>query len=389
VKGAGAGSHRLKYHLEAAADARLQVNEFLGKDLRLSKDGGLKGGPMMMKERFVLWCATMLVLASSGASYAASGVEIATETFFITASDPGIKLHLRNKYPAGRKDFSADKIVLFVHGATYPSETAFDIALPGGSWMDYLAGRGYDAYLVDVRGYGRSTRPASMDEPPDRNPPFAATADAIKDVGAAVDFIRSRRNVAKINLIGWSWGTTIMAGFTEQNNNKVSKLVLYAPLWTLREPPPFSGSGAYRVVTKESARARGLRGIPDARKEDINPQAWFDTWWEANLATDPVGAKQTPPVLRVPNGVLKDALELWAKDKPVYNPANIRVPTLLIVAEWDQDTPLYMAQEVFARLTNTPYKREVVLGEGTHMIAVEKNRMDLIREVQHFLDEKR
>jgi pimeloyl-ACP methyl ester carboxylesterase len=296
---------------------------------------------------------------------------------------------VRNKHLAGKKVFTADKVVLFVHGATYPSETAFDIALPGGSWMDYAAERGYDTYLVDVRGYGRSTRPPSMDAPPDQNPAFATTADAIKDVGAAVDFIRKRRNVDKINLVGWSWGTTLMGGFTAQNNDKVVKLVLYAPLWTLKEPPPFSGTGAYRNVPKEGARARGLRGIPDARKEEISPQTWFDKWWEANLATDPVGAKQTPPVVRAPNGVLKDVVEFLAKGEPLYNPSDIRVPTLVILAEWDQDTPLFMAQEVFSRLVNTPYKREVVLAEGTHAIALEKNRMELIKEVQRFLDEKR
>lgn len=142
-------------------------------------------------------------------------------------------------------------------------------------------------------------------------------------------------------------------------------------------------------MTKESARARGLRGIPDARKEEITPQAWFDEWWEVNLPTDPAGAKKNPPVLRAPNGVLKDVVEFLGKGMPLYNPSDIRVPTLLIVAEWDQDTPLFMAQEVFSRLVNTPYKREVVLGEGTHAIVLEKNRMDLIKEVQRFLDEKR
>ena len=343
----------------------------------------------MMEKWSVLVITLMFVLGINVASYAASAPKITTETFFINASDPGIKLHVRNKYLSATKFFPQDKIVLFVHGATYPSETAFDIALPGGSWMDYAATQGYDTYLVDIRGYGRSTRPASMDGPPDQNPAFASTADGIRDVGAAVDFIRKRRNVDKINLVGWSWGTTIMGGFTAQNNDKVVKLVLYAPLWTLKEPPPFSGSGAYRTVTKEDARTRGLRGIPDACKEEISPQAWFDKWWEANLATDPVGAKQTPPVVRAPNGVLKDVVEFLGKGKPLYNPSDIRVPTLVIVAEWDQDTPLFMAQEVFARLVNTPYKREVVLAEGTHAIAVEKNRMELIKEVQRFLHEKR
>lgn len=43
--------------------------------------------------------------------------------------------------------------------------------------------------------------------------------------------------------------------------------------------------------------------------------------------------------------------------------------------------PPYMAQEVFARLTSAPYRRLVLLSDGTHAIALEKNRMHLIRQV--------
>ena len=203
----------------------------------------------------------------------------------------------------------------------------------------------------------------------------------------AVDFILKRRGVAKLNLVGWSWGTAIMAGYTTANNEKVNKLVLHAPLWNLKEAPPFSGVGAYRNVSKDVARQRAIRGIPAARIEEISPIAYFDKWWEANLSADPVGAKRTPPAVRAPNGILKDVAEFWGAGKQTYDPANIRVPTLLILGEWDQDTPLFMAQEVFAKLTNTPYKRYVVLSEGTHTILLEKNRMQLINQVQIFLNE--
>lgn len=317
----------------------------------------------------------------------ASAQRIVAETFMIPASDPGIQLHVRNKRLEGRDSFSGERIVLFVHGATYPSETGFDINLPGGSWVEYVARSGYDVYFVDVRGYGRSTRPAAMDSPATENPPFATTVDAVKDVGSAVDFILKRRNISKLNLIGWSWGTAIMAGYTMNNNDRVNKLVLYAPVWNLKAPPPISGSGAYRTVTRDAARQRGARGIPAQRVEEISPSAWFDTWWQGNLATDPAGAKQNPPVLRAPNGVLKDLVDHWGAGKPTWEPEKIHVPTLLILAEWDQDTPLYMAQEVFGKLVNTPYKRHVVIGEGTHALALEKNRMQLIKQVQSFLDE--
>ncbi|MGC2181200.1 MAG: alpha/beta fold hydrolase [Bradyrhizobium sp.] len=82
----------------------------------------------------------------------------------IPSGDAGIELFVRNKHLAGRET-SPDKILLFVHGATYPAETAFDLPIEGVSMMDLIAMRGYDVYLVDVRGYGHSTRPPEMSLP--------------------------------------------------------------------------------------------------------------------------------------------------------------------------------------------------------------------------------
>src|SRR5215471_16252742 len=65
----------------------------------------------------------------------------------------------------------------------------------------------WDVYLVDVRGYGRSTRPPEMDQPADSNAPIVTTDVAVKDVGSAIDFILQRRGISRINLMGWSWGT--------------------------------------------------------------------------------------------------------------------------------------------------------------------------------------
>ena len=312
---------------------------------------------------------------------------VTTETFLIPSADPAIKIYLRNRHLSNREKFAGDRIVLFVHGATYPAETAFDLDLPGGSWMEYAARRGYDAWLVDVRGYGGSTRPPAMDAPPDKNPPFANTAEAVQDVGSAVNFILKRRAASKLDLVGWSWGTAIVATYTSEHNERVNKLVLYAPVWFRKGASPVSGIGAYRSVQKEGARQRRLSGIPEGRQEEISPLASFEKWWAANLATDPVGAAQTPPVLRAPNGVIQDAMDYWRVGKSTYDPSKIKVPVLVIVAEWDQDTPLYMAQELFPRFVNTPWKRHVVLGEGTHSICLEKNRMQLIQQVQSFLDE--
>ena len=62
--------------------------------------------------------------------------KIAMEEMMVPSADPGIEIFVRNKRPAGMTNFPADKILLYVHGATYPSETAFDLPIAGASMMD-------------------------------------------------------------------------------------------------------------------------------------------------------------------------------------------------------------------------------------------------------------
>ena len=313
-----------------------------------------------------------------------------TEEFMVPSGDAGIEIFVRNKRPADLARFTPGNIVLFVHGATYPAETSFDLNLDGLSWMDFIARRGYDVYLMDVRGFGRSTRPPQMDEPPERNPPIARTEAAARDAGAVVDFILRRRGVSKLCLLAWSWGTRIAGFYAASHNEKLHRLALYAPGWlrtSASVTDPGGLLGAYRTVTVEAAERRKRAGVPPEKVHEIMPAAWFDAWAKATFATDPVGAKQNPPVLRAPNGSVQDNREFWAAGKPQYDPRAIRVPTLVIVGEWDADNPPSMSQALFALLTNAPYKRLVMIGEGTHSVMIEKNRMQLFREVQHFLDE--
>jgi pimeloyl-ACP methyl ester carboxylesterase len=343
-----------------------------------------------MKAMFHMFSVALLLFLSIDA-ITVNGQNLVMEEFMVPAVDPGIQLYVRNKRQQGVSSFSGDKILLYVHGATYPSEPAFDLALNGMSWMDYIARHGYDVYLVDLRGYGRSTRPPEMDQPPEQNAPIVRTVTAVKDVGAAVDFILKRRGISKINLLGWSWGTSIMGWYTTQNNDNVNKLVLYAPQWirtTASLVQAGAKVGAYRMVPRDAAKGRWLTGVPEDKKASLIPPGWFEAWADATFTTDPVGSKQTPPVLRAPNGVVQDGIEYWSAGKPLYDPAGIQVPTFLAHAEWDADLPSYMLYAYFAKLTNVPYKRYVEIGEGTHTVIMEKNRMQLFQAVQQFLDEK-
>jgi len=338
-----------------------------------------------------IWHIGLALVVSSALSPAlpAETPKVVMSEAMIPSSDPGVELYVRNKHADGMTSFSSDRTLLFIHGATYPAETSFDLPIEGVSMMDLFARNGFDVYLVDVRSYGRSTRPPEMDEPPEANKPIASSEEAGRDLGAAVDYILARRGIPKLDLMGWSWGTSIAGAYTAGHNDRVNRLVLYAPAWTFQtqEAPSADAMPAYRLVAKDSAKARWLKGVPEEKQATLIPPGVFDQWWDATIATDPVGSKMNPPKLRAGDGVVVEFANYWRAGKPYYDPRAITVPTLLIHAEWDADLPSYMAEAYFARLTGAPYKRFVELGEGTHTVMLEKNRMQFFREILGFLTE--
>src|SRR5262245_55380172 len=299
------------------------------------------------------------------------------------------QIFVRNKRPGGVATFAHDRIVLFVHGATYPG-TAFDLPLGGKSWMDYVAERGFDTYALDLPSYGRSTRAPAMEVAAEDNPPLTRGEESVKAVGAVVDYVLQRRGTQKLILVGWSWGTTIVATYATERANMVERVVLYAPGWLRTTPSlvqvPPGKLGAYRTVSRDQALARWLTGVPEDKKASLIPAGWFEAWADATFATDPKGGGRT---LRAPNGVLQDAAEFWGATPPkaYWDPEKLFSPTLLVLGEWDKDTPPYMAQALFPLLTKTAWKRLAILSEGTHNMAMEKNRVLLFRTVQQFLEE--
>lgn len=320
---------------------------------------------------------------------AAAQAPLAMDEAMIDSPQPGVKIYVRNKRPAEMTRFTPERTVVFVHGATYPASTAFDLELGGLSWMDYIAQRGFDVYLIDLPGYGKSTRPAAMDGAADAGQPVETTAQAVSDYAAVVDWVRQRRHLDKVDVMGWSWGTTIAAGFAAEHPDQVNRLVLYAPVWlptttvATEEPPKL---GAYRLVTRDAALQRWLRGVPEDKQADLIPAGWFDAWQRATWATDPKSAGTNPPTLRAPNGVTLDFQQYWAAGKPTFEPAKITAPTLMIQAEWDADTPPARSQGLFPKLTHAASKQYVLIGEGTHTVMMEKNRLQFFAAVQTFLE---
>lgn len=271
----------------------------------------------------------------------------------------GLKVYLWEKYHKKfEKTFSqSNKIVLLVHGATWSGRPDFDLQIRDYSLMDFLAKNGYDAWAIDIHGYGRS-------EKTDKD--WSDTASAARDIGAAVDHIAKLRGVGKVSLFGWSWGTQTTGIYTMDHPEKVDKLILFAMAWkgnsaAAGRPVP---KEQYRINTEEAARSDF---IPGQYEEDVVAK-----YVKEALAADP----------KSPNGVRVD---MPAK-APMLFPERIKVPTLIIHPEKDFLASEAETLEFFGKL-GTTYKSYAALPEGGHAILLEKNYKKFQSVVLGFLNQ--
>lgn len=315
---------------------------------------------------------------------------IISEDFRIPSPEQGIELYLRNKRPTAMREYKPETTIVMVHGATFSSGSLYDVQVGGFSFMDYLAKSGFDVFALDVRGYGKSTRPDAMEGDPSLAPPLAGTDDGVADFGAAVDFVLKLRGLSQTNLFAMSWGGTVVGAYTAQNADNVRKLSMLAPQWLSEKPIPLDMGGelgAYRLVPIAMFEKRWLSVIPDASEASLLPDGWFDTWAKATLAEEPWHAEKTPGKMRAVNGPVQDTRTYWGANNPYYDPANITVPVHLIHGEWDFDVPIELAFDYFQRLTSAPYKSWVEIGEASHMMLLEKNRLQVFKSIVAFFDE--
>src|SRR4051812_42543525 len=317
----------------------------------------------------------------------------------VDALDPGIKLFVREKKAEGVRA-TDDNVVLFVHGATFPSTPDFDLQYKDYSWADWMVSHGYVVYMFDKRNYGFSTREKAMDEPASANRPLSRSFLVIRDIGAVGDHIRAKNQVARVTLIGWSWGAMTAGYYASLHPEKVRRLVLYAPLYNnplhtnlgagsglqdKRNPSQFNyAMGAYRLGSAEANNKRWDGEIPVQDKTEYREQAVQDAFNAAALATDPTSNSRNPPALRAPNGVLEDSY-YQATGRRMWNAANIYVPTLAIAGEDDTWSFPHDREGLMRDLTNAPAKKHVTIPHATHFVLFEKQRFRFFEEIAAFL----
>jgi pimeloyl-ACP methyl ester carboxylesterase len=285
---------------------------------------------------------------------------------------------------------AANRVVLFVHGAGTPSEVGFDVPYGDYSWMGYLAQAGYDVFAMDTTGYGRSTRPAAMNDPcnlssaqqlalaadrraepcaPTSTQPLATIASDWNDIDAVVDHLRGLRGAAQVSMVSWSLGGPRAAGYAAQNPNKVGRLVLLAPAY-IRDPSAAPPAAAGAIMNTQSRNELTALWNSQVGCPDQYEQSGLRAIWQAMLESDPVGAVWGTGVRRAPNV----ANAGWTKAMVEAT----QVPTLIVTGEHDKQVLPTRVRDLYADL-GSKSKVLVDLACSSHNAMWERNHLLLFQ----------
>src|SRR5438874_9066580 len=226
--------------------------------------------------------------------------------------------------------------VLFVHGSSMAATPGFDLQAPGTGYvsaMDWFAGKGFDTWCCDHRGYGRSYK----------GPEFLATiADGADDLEAASDYVMARTGGQPLLVYGISSGALRAALFAERHPERVRRLALDAFVWTGAGSPTLAERSKklpqWKASTRRPISREFIHSIHTRDKVyTVNP-ALVEPYVAAVLALDDT----------VPNGTYID----MCANLPVNDPAKITAPTIIMRGQYDGIASLDDLVEFFKRLPN-------------------------------------
>jgi len=294
----------------------------------------------------------------------------------VAGGDANVSIHLISKKAEG----SSRSPVLMLHAFGSPCAEAFDLA-PGLSWMSDLNQAGFTTYAIDFRGFGQSSRP-------DADAPVGRAPDAVRDVIAVIEAIRKETGAAKVSLVGWSWGAVVAPMVAIARPDLIDRLVLIGAMHAFRLPmmtEPFAAKDdptkfgpthvAYQkldagmVLGHWQMMLKGSSGLVDA-ETIAKVQALAERCGHADPAA-------TPKIVVRPMGPLADLFEIW-NDRPIYEAARVKVPTLVIRGDRD----LFADKELAVKI---PGAQEAVVLDATHWGPYERNRDNFLAATRRFL----
>ncbi|GAB5470775.1 MAG: alpha/beta fold hydrolase [Rhodospirillales bacterium] len=269
---------------------------------------------------------------------------------FTATAAPGIEIAIREVVDSDVARVG-DPVIL-LHGARVPGIASFDLEVPGGSLAADLARAGLTVYIVDLRGYGGSTRPAAMAAPRQPSTPLVRSGDAFRDLDAAVGAVLARSGADRVALLGWATGGHWAGLYASLAPEEVSRIVFYNTLYGYTPDHPVIGPGSrlaspsaperfdlerfqnYRLNTAASLLPGWDRSIPVEDKTAWRDPAVAGAYVAAALASDSTSLERDPPSFRAPSGAMADSF-LLASGAALWDARLIAADALILRGELD------------------------------------------------------
>jgi len=291
------------------------------------------------------------------------------------------------------------KNLILLHGGGPGGVPSFDLPVPDYSLAEDFAKRGFRVFVMDVRGWGSSTKPRAMDPPPENSAPLVPTKEAADDIATVVNWV-VRRTHEKTALLGWASGGHWACAYASRGPAALTALILLNTLysvnapWELRasmqdrnDPEQFDRhAGGYRIVDRSGLLRRWDASIPAADKSRWRDTAVADAYLSQTLATDGT-PRRIPPSVRIPIGYQVDAFNL-SLGRPLFAARDIRVPVLIVRGELDFWSRSVDVSSLARELVNSPKVETLTIKGGTHYLFLDRpehGRSQFISEVLNFL----
>lgn len=251
--------------------------------------------------------------------------------------------------------------VLFIHGATYPTEAAFDLQYKNYSYENYLAKAGFDVYSMDMEGYSKSTRPWPMEDPcnltedqqqllipavldktcsPSYNKVLSTSQAEWSALNDVVDWIRARSGNQRVNMVAWSLGGVRAGGYAALYPNKVGRMVLFAPAYSSTSPdgPPAVQPVGAPFAIQDHDQFLQRWGNEVSCTNQVDPRAQ-EAMWQQSLASDDLASTWGQGFIRRPSVNITG----WN----AKSAAKVTAPTLMITGDLDRTVPSSAVQSLY------------------------------------------
>jgi pimeloyl-ACP methyl ester carboxylesterase len=318
---------------------------------------------------------------------------------FRVASDPGIEIAVRVMRPDSVKD---DVPLMLVHGGGGGGTASFDSPIPGYSLAEDLARGGRIVLIPDVRGWGDSTRPPSMSQPPEENDPAVTSEEACRDIAAVADWAAEHFDSEQIDLFGWATGGHWAAMFTARTPGRTRKLAILNSLFSVNapwamhavfadpdDPTRFNRSiGAYSLRDSASLLSAWNRTIPIDDKNEWRDPDVADAYARLTIERDPTHTWRDPPSVRTPTGFQRNAFHQSLGHR-FWEPEEITADVLIVRGELDFWSRPEDAEALAAELVNARSVTIERIELGTHFVFLdrpERGRDRLIAVLRRFFD---